>query len=275
MKKNNFLMAAALIFSVAACNNSNNKTADEKPVAMQVKEDTVTYKADSVSMVGYVAWDASTDKKRPVVLVVPEWWGLNEYTKSRVKQLAGLGYLAFAVDMYGNGMKADNPKQAGELATPFYKDPAMAKARFDAAMTKALSYPAADNSNVAAIGYCFGGTQVINMALLGDNLKGVVSFHGGLETAPVNKDLLKAAILICHGEADKFVPDEQVAAFRKKLDSIGANYTFKSYPGATHAFSNPDATETGKKFDMPIAYNAAADTASWNEMKAFFGKIFK
>ena len=113
------------------------------------------------------------------------------------------------------------------------------------------------------------------MALLGDNLKGVVSFHGGLETAPVNKDLLKAAILICHGEADKFVPDEQVAAFRKKLDSIGANYTFKSYPGATHAFSNPDATETGKKFDMPIAYNAAADTASWNEMKAFFGKIFK
>ena len=275
MKKNNFLMAAAVIFSVAACNNSNNKTADEKPVAMQVKEDTVTYKADSVSMVGYVAWDASTDKKRPVVLVVPEWWGLNEYTKSRVKQLAGLGYLAFAVDMYGNGMKADNPKQAGELATPFYKDPAMAKARFDAAMTKALSYPAADNSNVAAIGYCFGGTQVINMALLGDNLKGVVSFHGGLETAPVNKDLLKAAILICHGEADKFVPDEQVAAFRKKLDSIGANYTFKGYPGATHAFSNPDATETGKKFDMPIAYNAAADTASWNEMKAFFGKIFK
>ncbi|MBC7937989.1 MAG: dienelactone hydrolase family protein [Rhizobacter sp.] len=268
-------MAAALIFSVAACNNNSTKTAEENPVAMQVKEDTVMYKLDSVGMIGYVAWDASTDTKRPVVMVVPEWWGLNDYTKSRVKQLAELGYLAFGVDMYGNGMKADNPELAGELATPFYKDPAMAKARFDAALAKALSYPAADNSNVAAIGYCFGGTQVINVALLGDQLKGVVSFHGGLETAPVNKDLLKANILICHGEADDFVPAAQVAAFRKKLDSIGANYTFKSYPGATHAFSNPGATETGKKFDMPIAYNAAADTTSWKEMRSFFDKIFK
>lgn len=275
MKKINFLMAAALIFSVAACNNNSTKTAEENPVAMQVKEDTVMYKLDSVGMIGYVAWDASTDTKRPVVMVVPEWWGLNDYTKSRVKQLAELGYLAFGVDMYGNGMKADNPELAGELATPFYKDPAMAKARFDAALAKALSYPAADNSNVAAIGYCFGGTQVINVALLGDQLKGVVSFHGGLETAPVNKDLLKANILICHGEADDFVPAAQVAAFRKKLDSIGANYTFKSYPGATHAFSNPGATETGKKFDMPIAYNAAADTTSWKEMRSFFDKIFK
>lgn len=278
MKKSKFLMGAVVVLlaSLSACNSSDDKkTNEEKPVAMQVKEDTAQYKLDSVSMIGYVAWDASVDKKRPVVMVVPEWWGLNDYTKSRVKQLAEAGYFAFAVDMYGNGMQADNPKLAGELATPFYKDPAMAKARFDAAMSKALSYPAADNSKVAAIGYCFGGTQVLNMALLGDPLKGVVSFHGGLETAPVNKDLLKADILICHGDSDSFVPPAQVAAFRKKLDSIGASYTFKSYPGATHAFSNPGATETGKKFNMPIAYNAAADTASWNEMKTFFDKIFK
>ncbi|RYF90662.1 MAG: dienelactone hydrolase family protein, partial [Chitinophagaceae bacterium] len=233
------------------------------------------YQLDSISMIGYVAWDASSDKKRPVVMVVPEWWGLNDYTKSRVKQLAELGYLAFAVDMYGNGMQAADPKVAGEMAMPFYKDPAMAKARFDAAMAKALSYPAADNNKVAAIGYCFGGTQVLNVALLGDALKGVVSFHGGLETAPVDKSLLKADILICHGEADNFVPEEQVAAFRKKLDSIAAPYSFKTYADATHAFTNPKATETGKKFNMPIEYNAAADSASWNDMKAFFDKIFK
>lgn len=278
MKKMNLFFAGTvfLLVSMTACNNNSDKTTTgEQPLVMQIKEDTVRYSSDTVSMIGYVAWDASTDKKRPVVLVVPEWWGLNDYCKSRVKQLAELGYLAFAVDMYGNGMTADNPKLAGELAMPFYQDPAMAKKRFDAAMAKALSYPAADNSKVAAIGYCFGGTQVLNMALLGDPLKGVVSFHGGLETAPVDKSLLKADILICHGEADPFVPAEQVAAFRKKLDSIAAPYTFKGYAGATHAFTNPASTENGKKFNLPIAYNAAADSASWNEMKTFFGKIFK
>jgi dienelactone hydrolase len=280
MKKINLFLLMPLISALAmfSCDSNNQKTPanDEgQKLAMEIKEDTVMYKLDTIPMIGYVAWDNSTDKKRPVVMVVHEWWGLNDYTKSRVKQLAGLGYLAFAVDMYGNGMTADNPTLAGRLATPFYKDPAMAKARFDAAMQKALSYPVADNNQVAAIGYCFGGTQVLNMALLGDALKGVVSFHGGLETVPVNKDLLKSNILICHGEADSFVPAEQVTAFRKKLDSIGAAYTFKGYPGATHAFTNPGATETGKKFDMPISYNAAADTASWNEMKNFLGRIFK
>lgn len=277
MKKKKLITGVAflLLVSFSACNNNENKTGEKAPIAMEIKEDTALYKADTVSMIGYAAWDASSDKKRPVVLVVPEWWGLNDYTKSRVKQLAEIGYLAFAVDMYGNGMQADNPKLAGELATPFYKDPAMAKARFDAALSRALSYPAADNNKVAAIGYCFGGTMVLNMAFLGTDLKGVVSFHGGLETAPVKKELLKADILVCHGEADSFVPAGQVTAFRKKLDSVGAPYTFKSYAGATHAFSNPGATETGKKFDMPIAYNAAADTASWNDMKAFFGKIFR
>lgn len=277
MKKINGLLvvSAALLLLLPACNDNSKQTSVETKLNMEIKEDTALYQLDSVGMVGYVAWDASSDKKRPVIMVVPEWWGLNDYTKSRVKQLAELGYLAFAVDMYGNGMQANDPKTAGEMAMPFYKDPAMAKARFDAAMAKAKTYAAADNSKVAAIGYCFGGTQVLNVALLGDELKGVVSFHGGLETAPVNKSLLTADILICHGAADSFVPAEQVTSFRKKLDSIGAPYTFKTYADATHAFTNPKATETGKKFNMPIEYNAAADSSSWNEMKSFFDKIFK
>jgi dienelactone hydrolase len=278
----NFIKAVP-VFSLAglclisACNTkdkSSTETATQTE-KMSIKAESVSYSADSVNMNGFVAYDQSSDKKRPVVLIVHEWWGLTDYPKSRAKQLAELGYLAMAVDMYGDGKTADNPEQAGNLAMPFYTHPDMAKARFDAALAKIKTYPNADTNNIAAIGYCFGGAQVLNVARLGENLNGVVSFHGNLIGVPPNKDLLKANILVCHGEADQFVPAEEVAAFKKQMDSIGAKYTFRSYPGATHAFTNPEATEKGKKFNIPIAYNAAADSASWNDMKAFFKEIFK
>ncbi|HSN60364.1 MAG TPA: dienelactone hydrolase family protein, partial [Ferruginibacter sp.] len=224
---------------------------------------------------GYVAYDASTDKKRPVVLIVHEWWGLNDYAKSRAKQLAELGYLAMAVDFYGNGQQADNPDLAGKLATPFYQQPAMAKARFDAALAKVKTMAQADTNQIAAIGYCFGGAQVLNMARMGSPLKGVVSFHGNLVGVPADKNLLTANVLVCHGEADPFVPATEVAQFKKQMDSIGAPYTFKGYANAKHAFTNPAATEMGTKFSIPVAYNAAADSTSWNDMKVFFGQIFK
>lgn len=280
MKKNSLIFGigmAALLIVAGACNtNENQKDKKTATTPMQIKEEAVSYTLDSITMNGYAAWDASVATKRPVVMVVHEWWGLNDYTKSRVKQLAEMGYLAFAVDMYGNGKTADNPTLAGELSAPFYKDAVMAKSRFDAGLAKALSFAEADSSRVVAIGYCFGGTQVLNFALLGEKLNGAVSFHGGLQTTPpFNKSLLKTPLLICHGEADPFVPAEQVAAFRKGMDSIAADYTFKGYAGATHAFTNPGATELGKKFDLPIAYNAAADTASWNDMKQFFEKVLK
>lgn len=271
------LLSGLIMFT--ACNNN---TEDKKDAAMKepvIKTEAITYSTgnvkDSLVMDGYVAWDTSVAGKRPVVLVVHEWWGLNDYVKRRVRELAGLGYLAMAVDFYGNGKRADNPTDAGNLAGPFYKDPAMAQARFDAALNAVRKYEQADSSKIAAIGYCFGGTQVLNMANLGENLLGVVSFHGGLQVVTPDKAKLKAQVLVCHGGADPFVPAEQVAQFRKQMDSIGAKYTFKEYAGATHAFSNPDATATGEKFKIPIAYNAAADTASWNEMKTFFGTIFK
>lgn len=267
--------------SLAACNNNNEKKESVNPEdakimaqhAIQTSE--VRYNADSVNMIGYVAYDSITNSKRPVVLVVPEWWGLNDYTRSRAKQLAELGYLAMVVDMYGNGTTADNPDQASKLATPFYMNPQMAKKRFDAALAKVKTFPQADTNQVAAIGYCFGGAQVINMAKLGDDLKGVVSFHGNLTVVPADKNLLKAPILVCHGDDDQFVKPEEVALFKKQMDSIGANYEIKHYAGATHAFTNPNATAMGEKFKMPIAYNAAADSTSWNDMKNFFGKIFK
>lgn len=270
------LIAAGFLFLLTSCGGSKNEQVEQEQIVSEqkIKEENVTYASGGVSMNGFVAYDESIPDKRPVVLVIHEWWGLNDYAKGRAKQLAALGYLAMAVDMYGEGKTGEDPDAAGKLAMPFYKDPVMAKARFDAALAKIKTYTTADTTRIAAIGYCFGGTMALNVARLGENLKGVVSFHGGLLGPPADKALLKAEILVCHGEEDTFVKPEEVAAFKKEMDSIGASYTFKSYPGATHAFSNPEATEKGKKFNLPIAYNAAADTASFKEMKLFFNKIF-
>lgn len=285
MKKALYFTGTIILFALlAACNNQPATkeaatTADTAatPVAggPKIREEAVSYTANGLTMNSFIAWDESSDKKRPAILVVPEWWGLNDYAKSRAKQLAELGYIAMAVDFYGNGKTADNPDSAGKLAMPFYKDLSMAKSHFDAALVQLKSYPQTDTAQIAAIGYCFGGAQVLNMARLGENLKAVVSFHGNLVGAPANKKLLKAKILVCHGEADQFVKPEEVATFKKQLDAIGADYTLKTYPGATHSFTNPNATAVGEKFKMPIAYNAAADTASWADMKNFFDKIFK
>lgn len=266
------IFALVMAISAASCNNEEKTKTETKMPG--IKEENITYTGDGITMNGYVAYDSGSTDKRPVVLVVHEWWGLNDYSKSRAKQLAELGYLAIAIDLYGDGKNADNPDSAGKLATPFYQNPTMAKSRFDAALAKIKTYPEAGDK-IAAIGYCFGGAMVLNMAKLGDDLTGVVSFHGGLAGVPADKNLLKAKILVCHGGADPFVPQKDVDQFRKQMDSIGATYTFKVYPGALHAFTNPNATALGEKFKIPIAYNAAADTASWTDMKDFFGTIFK
>lgn len=270
------LSSTVVVFTAIACNSNNSSQgSSQKEPLMQIKGETISYSVDTVTMKDYVAFDASTNKKRPVVMIVPEWWGLNDYARSRANQLAELGYLAIAVDFYGNGQMADNPDLALKLAMPFYQKPAMAKARFDAALEKVKTMAEADTNQIAAIGYCFGGAQVLNMARLGSPLKGVVSFHGNLVGVPADKNLLTANVLICHGGADPLVPTTEVAQFRKQMDSIGAVYTFKEYADATHAFTNPNATVMGEKFSMPIKYNAAADSTSWVDMKVFFSQIFK
>jgi dienelactone hydrolase len=264
--------AASLFF--AACNN-NPASEKELPKSKEIKEQNVTYSSDSAKLTGFIAYDSNAVIKLPVVLIIHEWWGLNNYAKKRAKQLAELGYLAMAVDMYGDGKMGNNPDEAGKLAMPFYQNAGMAKSRFDAALATIKTFKLADTNKIAAIGYCFGGAMVLNLARLGEQLEGVVSFHGNLIGTAADKSLLKTKILVCHGADDQFVKPEEVNAFKKQMDSIGADYTFKQYTGATHAFSNPDATEMGQRFKIPIAYNAAADTASWNEMKNFFEKIFK
>jgi len=272
-----FLTAVILSVTFIYCSNgttADEKQASDKPAAPHLKEETVTYKSDSVTLKGYVVYDENTKGKRPGILVVHEWWGLNDYPKSRARQLAEMGYIAMAVDMYGNGKTATTPQEAGALAMNFGKNIELSRTRLDAAINKLKGYAQTDTSNIGAIGYCFGGGVVLNAAKLGADLKGVVSFHGTLAGVPAKKELLKAKVLVCHGEADNFVPARDVAAFKKSMDSVGADYTFKAYPDATHAFTNPQSTETGKKFNMPIAYNAAADSASWNDMKVFFAKVF-
>ena len=273
-----------LSFAFFACNNSSSS--DQKQSdnlkdstkmatdSVKLKDENVIYSANGTTMNGYLAFDANKQGKRPAVLIVHEWWGLTDYPKMRAKQLAQLGYVAFAVDMYGNGKTAANPQEAQSLATPFYKDPNLAKTRLDAALQKLKSYPEVDTANIAAIGYCYGGYVVLNAAKLGEPLKGVVSFHGDLSGVAPDKNLLKAKVLVCHGADDKFVTKEAVDKFKHQMDSVKADYTFKSYPNATHAFTNPQSTENGKKFNMPIAYNAEADKNSWNEMLTFFNKIF-
>jgi dienelactone hydrolase len=265
----------AIIFLLSSCNDNEKKEPDKTETKTPViKEETVSYTVDTLNMKSYVMYDQNIEGKRPAVLVVHEWWGLNDYVKRRARMLAEMGYIAMAVDMYGNGRMGNDPGAAQALATPYSQHPDMTKKVFDAALEEFKKNPIVDQTKIAGIGYCFGGGVLLNLVRMGEPLNGIVSFHGSLLGTPADKNLTRAEILVCHGEADNFV-NAQVAPFKKQMDSIGKSYTFKSYPGATHAFTNPDATELGKKFKMPIEYNAAADSASWNDMKVFFGKIFK
>ena len=241
-----------------------------------VKEEPVTYTSNGVTLKSFVYYKESQKGKRPAIVVIPEWWGNNEYSKMRAHKLAELGYIAIATDFYGEDKIASDPKEAQELATPFYKDAQLGESRMLAAIAKLKEFPQTDVNKIAAIGYCFGGSMVLNAAVLGTpELKGVVSFHGGLSAVPLaTAGSVKSKILICHGEADKFVPPADVSRFESNLDSVNVPYTFIAYANATHAFTNPASTETGKKFSMPIEYNEAADNKSWNDMKEFFKKIF-
>jgi len=269
------------IYSAAAflvsCNNSEStattETKDSASTA-QVKEENINYNGDNTTMNGYMVYKDSGQEKKPAVLVVHEWWGLNDYSKRRARELADLGYVAMAVDMFGNGQTASSPDEAMKLAGPFYQNPQLTKTRLDAALAKLKTYPQVDTGNIAAIGYCYGGFVVLNAAKLGEPLKGVVSFHGNLGGVKPDKSLLKAKVLVLHGEADPIVKQDEVSQFRKQMDSVGANYSFKTFANAKHAFTNPAADSVENKFHIGVGYNADADKQSWNDMKEFLRGLF-
>ncbi len=263
-----FLLMANMIMMYSA-------TAQQKQVQHDIKGEEVSYSLKGLTMKGYVAYDAAIKTKRPGIVVVHEWWGSNEYARKRARQLAELGYIAFAADLFGDGKIAEDPKTAGEYATPFYQNPQMAKDRIEAAISKLKEYPQTDASKIGGVGYCFGGSMLLNSAKLGMDMKVVVSFHGGLAGVAAKPGSTTAKLLVCHGGADKFVSEDDIKHFKENLDSMKVSYQMVVYPGATHAFTNPDATATGKKFSMPIEYNAAADKKSWNDMKFFLMREFR
>ena len=241
--------------------------------AVVLKE--VTYKDGDTALKGYIAYDDAMKDKRPGMIVVHEWWGITQHVKDYAKDLASKGYTALAVDMYGNGKTADEPKLASELSGGVMKAPEVMKSRFEAGRRFLESQPSVDPKRVGAIGFCFGGGVVLNMARMGADLPGVASFHGSLGTQnPAKPGAVKSKLLVMNGGADPFVKPEAVAAFKKEMDAAKADYRFIDYPGAVHAFTNPEATEKGKKFNLPLAYDADADRKSKAEMLKFFSGIF-
>lgn len=240
-----------------------------------VQGEDVEYFAGSTVLKGYLAYDDAKTGKRPGVLVVHEWWGLNEYARHRAKMLAELGYTAFAIDMYGEGKQAAHPKEAAKFATALKKNMPVAKERFFAAMELLSRQATVDPHQIAAIGYCLGGGIVLEMARAGAELDGVVSFHGSLSTTrPAKAGEVKAKVLVLNGADDNFVKPEQIALFKKEMNNANVDYEFVNYPGAKHSFTNPQADAFGKKFDMPLAYNKDADEKSWAKMRTFLKSVF-
>ncbi|MDP2806442.1 MAG: dienelactone hydrolase family protein [Gallionellaceae bacterium] len=242
--------------------------------AVQGKE--ITYSANGTTLKGYLAFDDAVKGKRPGVLVVHEWWGHNEYARKRARMLAERGYTALAVDMYGDGIQALHPADAGKFAGVVNKDAALAKARFESALDVIKKEKTVDGNSIAAIGYCFGGSVVLNMARIGEPLKVVMSFHGGLSTEnPATAGTIKARVASFTGEDDPMIPATQVTAFRQEMEKAGVIYKAVTYPNTKHSFTNPDADKYGQEFKLPLAYNPVADKASWDESMAFLADALK
>ena len=278
MKKSIFVLSLLTItIGLSSCDKAPQKPEVVKEASTTEKsiktEELITI-ADSKTHKSFVAYDANLKGKLPVVFIIPEWWGVTDYVKNRAKQLADLGYLAVVVDMYGDAKSVADPKDAQTLAGPFYGKAQPAQSIFDGILKKAELLPNADANKMAAIGYCFGGAMALNMARVHEPLKGVVSFHGNLMTG-VKADNNAVKVLVLNGADDTFVSKDEIAAFKKEMDSAKVDYKFVNYPGAIHSFTNPSSTEIGKKNNLKVAYNKDADEKSWEEMKTFFNTIFK
>lgn len=233
----------------------------------------VEYTYGETVLEGYLAYDDAIRDKRPGILVVHEWKGLNAYAMGRAAQLARLGYIAFAVDMYGKGILAKDHEEAAKLSGAYRNDRQLMRARIQAALEVLKQQPLVDPSRIAAIGYCFGGMTVLELARSGVDVKGVASFHGGLDTPnPADAKQIKGKVLVLHGADDRFVTPDQVAAFEQEMKAAGVDYQLIKYPGAVHGFTVPDA---GNDPSTGMAYNAQADEQSWEALQLFLADVFK
>jgi len=238
----------------------------------KVQTKTIAYKHGDLELEGFLAWDDAIEGKRPGVLVVHEWWGLNDYARDRARQLASMGYVAFAMDMYGKGKKTEHPAEAKEWATQVRSNAAQWNERARKGYDILKEQELVDPKRIAAIGYCFGGSTVLQLALQGADLKAVASFHGALpipEKSQVEK--VTGKVLICHGAADSFIPEETIQKFRAAMDAGGADWQMIYYAGARHSFTVPDADKAGIE---GIKYQKHADERSWRHLKLLLDEAF-
>ena len=241
----------------------------------EVTTEGIRYRVGDKEFIGYLAYDNAVEGRRPGVLVVHEWWGLDDYARKRAEMLAAEGYTAFALDMYGDGKSAGHPEDARAFTEEVFSDLPQAEQRFDAAKDVLQQHETVDADRIAAIGYCFGGGVVLHMARIGADLDGVVSFHGTLAPkAEAKPGEVKAEVLVFTGEADSFVPVEQVQSFVTEMQNANIKYQIVTYPEARHAFTNPEADALGQRFDLPLAYDRNADEDSWKQTMAFFDRLF-
>jgi len=233
----------------------------------------VEYKQGNAVLEGYLAWDDATTAARPGILVVHEWTGINPYIRQRVESLASMGYVAFAADIYGKGVRPSAPAEAAKTAGMYKSDRLLLRARVNSGLDVLKAQKGVDPQRLAAIGYCFGGTAVLELARSGADVKGVVSFHGGLSTpTPQDAKNITAKVLAQHGADDPFVKADEVAAFQDEMRSAKVDWQFVSYGNAVHSFTNPGAGNDNSK---GAAYNEKADKRSWEVMKGFFAEIFR
>ena len=256
------LAATFLIMSLSAA-----------PAAVPIETKTITYQIGNDTYEGCVSRPVKVDGKVPGILVAHDWTGYGPFVKARAEQLAKLGYVAFALDMYGQGQHANNPDEAKKLSGAFYKDPALFKLRSQAALAELLKQPNVDSERIGAIGFCFGGATVLELARSGANVKGVVTFHGSLKTQnPAAPGGVKAQeILVLHGSRDPLVPPADVAGFMNEMNAANVPFRLVAYPNAVHAFTNPEA---GSDPSKPTAYNPEAADAAYGEMEEFFSRLF-
>ncbi|MBI5115148.1 dienelactone hydrolase family protein [Candidatus Poribacteria bacterium] len=239
----------------------------------KVMTEVVEYKQGDTVLEGYLAYDDAIKGKRPGVLVIHEWTGIGPYVKTRVEQLAKLGYIAFAADIYGKGVRPKNREEAGAEAGKYRSDRELMRARANAGLDVLRAHRLTDSKRIAAIGYCFGGGTALELARGGADIAGVVSFHGNLDTPnPADAKNIRARVLVLHGADDPHVSAEQVAAFQKEMRDAKVDWQMVYYGRAVHSFTNPEA---GNDPSAGAAYNEKADKRSWEAMKAFFAEIFK
>lgn len=265
------------LFCTTSCKEKQKteKKDETENIVVKVKGNEVTYATDSTSLKGYLAYDENKTGKRPGVLIIHEWWGHNDYVRERADMLASLGYTAIAVDMYGDGKQANHPKDAGKFASSVMSNLPEATARFNAALNLLKAHESVEGDEIAAIGYCFGGSVALTMANSGADLDAVAAFHSGVGLPIMPNNKLKAQVLVCNGAADTFISPKSVTAFKSAMDSIGAKYEYIAYPGVKHSFTSKEADSNAEKFGLPLAYDAEADKKSWNSLQQLLKTVFE